>query len=78
MSSLSRDTWKRIQEEAPRFLHMPTRQIVDLLLLFAKRQQIPPHVITRAVDPLCSELGRREVPGYDDPFHPIWNPVVPA
>ena len=78
MTSLSPDTWKRIQDEAPRFLHMPTRQIVDLLILFSQREWIPPHVFTRTVDPLCTELRRREVPGYDDPFHSIWNPMVPA
>jgi hypothetical protein len=68
MTSLSPDTLKRIEEEAPRFLHMPTRQIVDLLLLFAKRQQIPLHVIERTVDPLRAELQRREALGFDDPF----------
>jgi len=57
---------------------MPTRRIVDLLILFSERPQIPLHVITRTVDPLCSELRRREAAGYDDLFHPIWNPVVPA
>ena len=68
MTSLSPDTWKRIQEEAPRFLHMPTRQIVDLLLMFAERQVIPPHVIARTIDPLRAELRRREALGFDDPF----------
>jgi hypothetical protein len=68
MTSLSPDTWKRIQDEAPRFLHMPTRQIVDLLILFSERQQIPPHVIERSVDPLRAELHRRETLGVEDPF----------
>jgi hypothetical protein len=49
MTSLSPDTWKGIREEAPRFLAMPTRQIIDLLLLFAERPQIPPDVIERMV-----------------------------
>jgi hypothetical protein len=68
MTSLSPETWKRIQEEAPHFPHMPSRQIIDLLILFSKRQRIPPDVIERTVDPLRSELRRREALGWDDPF----------
>jgi hypothetical protein len=77
MTSLSPETWKRIQDEAPRFLHLPTRQIVDLLILISERPQIPPHVIERTIDPLRAELHRREVAGWDDPFHPIHDPVQP-
>ena len=77
MTSLTPGTWKRIQEQAPRFLQMPTRQIADLLILFSERQQIPPHVIERTVNPLRTELRRREVAGWDDPFHPIHDPVTP-
>jgi hypothetical protein len=47
---------------------MPTRQLVDLLILFSERQRIPPHAIERTVDPLRSELRRREMQGFDDPF----------
>ena len=68
MTSLSPDTWKRIQDESPRFLHMPTRQIVDLLILFSEREHIPPHVVERTVDPLRRELQRREAQGFDDRF----------
>jgi hypothetical protein len=68
MTSLSPGTWERIENEAPRFLHLPTRQIVDLLLLLTERQQIPPHVIERSVDPLRAELHRRETLGVEDPF----------
>jgi hypothetical protein len=56
---------------------MPTRQIVDLLILISERPQIPPHVIERTIDPLRAELHRREVAGWDDPFHPIHDPVQP-
>jgi hypothetical protein len=77
MTSLSPDTWKRIQEQAPRFLQMPTRQIVDLLICFSERQRIPAHVITRTLDPLRAELRLREVAGWDDPFDPIHDPVTP-
>jgi hypothetical protein len=77
MTSLSPDTWKRIQVKAQRFLHMSSRQLVDILLLFLERPQIPPHVIERTVDPLRAELHRREVAGWDDPFHPIHDPVTP-
>jgi hypothetical protein len=76
MTSLSPDTWKRIQDEAPRFLHMPTRQMVDIVLLFLERDVIPAHVITRTLDPLRAELRRREVAGWDDPFHPVWDSVT--
>jgi hypothetical protein len=47
---------------------MSSRQLVDILLLFLERQTIPPHVVTRTVDPLRDELRRRETQGYDDPF----------
>jgi hypothetical protein len=77
MTSLSPETWKRIQDEAPRFLHLPTRQIVDLLILFSERPQIPLHVMARTVDPLCNELRRRELRGVDDPFDAIHDPVQP-
>jgi hypothetical protein len=77
MTSLTPATWKQIQEQAPRFLHIPTRQLVDLLMLFSERQRIPPHAIERTVDPLRAELCRREVAGWDDPFHPIHDPVTP-
>ena len=76
MTSLSPDTWKRIQDEAPQFLHMPTRQIVDLLILFSERQRIPPYVIERTVDLLRDELRRRELRGFDDPFDSIHDPVT--
>jgi hypothetical protein len=54
--------------EAQRFLHMPTRQLVDLLICFAERQRIPAHAITRTIDHLRAELRRRETQGFDDPF----------
>jgi len=76
MTSLSPDTWKRIQEQAPRFLHMPTGQIVDLLILFSQRERIPPHVVARTVDPLRDELRRRELRGIEDPFDPIHDAVT--
>jgi hypothetical protein len=67
MTSLSPSLRDRV--EAQRFLRMmPTQQIVDLLICFSERHQIPPHVITRTVDPLLAELRRREALGFDDPF----------
>jgi hypothetical protein len=54
--------------ESPRFPHMPTRQLIDLLILFSKRPHIHPLVIERTVDPLRTEVRRREVRGFDDPF----------
>ena len=66
MTSLSPS--QRTQTEEQRLLHMPTRQIVDLLILFSERQRIPLHVVERTLDPLRAELRRRETLGCDDPF----------
>jgi hypothetical protein len=55
---------------------MPTRQIVDLLIIFSARERIPLDVIARTVDPLRDELQRRELRGFDDPFDPINDPVT--
>jgi hypothetical protein len=55
---------------------MPTRQIVDLLIVFSERPQVPPHVVARTVDPLRDELRRRELRGVDDPFNSIHDPVT--
>jgi hypothetical protein len=65
------------EHEAQRFLHMPTRQLVDLVLRFLERPQFSPHARNRTLDPLRAELRRREVAGWDDPFHPIHDPVTP-
>jgi hypothetical protein len=54
--------------EAQRFLHMPSRHLVDLVLRFLERPQFPPHASNRALDPLRAELRRRETQGFDDPF----------
>jgi hypothetical protein len=37
---------------------------------------LPAHAIERTVDPLRAELRRREVAGWDDPFHPVWDSVT--
>jgi hypothetical protein len=66
----------RTQAEAQRFLHLSTRQLVDLVLRFLERPQFSPHASNRALDPLRAELRRREVAGWDDPFHPIHDPVT--
>jgi hypothetical protein len=75
MTSLSPS--QRTHAEAQRFLHLTTKQIVDVLLIFWPRPHVPPDVIERTVDPLRAELHRREVVGWDDPFHPIHDPVTP-
>jgi hypothetical protein len=62
-------TTRTVPEHEPqRFLHMPSRQIIDLLICFSERPHIPPHAIERTVDPLRAELRRRESLGFDDPF----------
>jgi hypothetical protein len=66
----------RTQTEAPRFLHWSSQQLVGILLLLWERPQIPPEVIARTVHPLRAELRRREVAGWNDPFHPIHDPVT--
>jgi hypothetical protein len=54
--------------EAQRFRHLSTRQLVDVLLVFWPRPQIPLHAIERTFDPLRRELRRREARGFDNPF----------
>jgi hypothetical protein len=67
---------QRTQTEAQRFLHLSSRQLIDLVLRFLERRQLPAHAIERTVDPLRAELRRREVAGWDDPFHPVWDSVT--
>ena len=64
------------EREAPRFLHILTREIIDILILFSECHEIPPHVITRTVRPLRDELKRRELRGIDDPFDLIHDSVT--
>jgi hypothetical protein len=57
------------ESETPRFLHLPTRQIIDFMLFVWERElRMPPHAIERTVDPLRAEVRRREARGFDDPF----------
>lgn len=75
MTSLTPSMWQRIQEQTPRLLQMPTRQIVDTLIGFSQHERIPLPVIVRTVAPLRDELRRRELRGIDDPFDSIHDPV---
>ena len=58
-----------------------TRQLVDLLLCFWQREQKSGvnrnDARDRRLDEVRLELHRREVAGWDDPFHPIHDPVTP-
>ncbi len=71
-------TMRTLAEHEPqRFLHMPSRQIINLLICVSERPHIPSDVIERTVDPLRAELRRRELRGVDDPFDSIHDPVTP-
>ena len=59
---------QRTEAEEQRCLHLSTRQLLSILLLFSERQRIPPAVMERTVDPLHDELRRRDARGFDDPF----------
>jgi hypothetical protein len=67
----------RTQAEAPRFLHMPSRQLVGLLLHFWQQGRTPLRQLVDGVEEMRLELRRREVAGWDDPFDPIHDPVTP-
>jgi hypothetical protein len=42
-----------------------------------ERNERRPAIVSRTIEPACAELRRREVAGWDDPFHPIHDPVTP-
>jgi len=67
---------QRTQDEEQRFLHMSSRQLVDLVLRFLERPQFSLHAINRTLDPLRAELRRRETLGCEDPFESPY-PEVP-
>jgi hypothetical protein len=42
-----------------------------------ERDEHRPAIVSRTIEPVRAELQRREVAGWDDPFHPIWDSVTP-
>jgi hypothetical protein len=61
------------------YLTMPTSTLVSLLLSVQASGRLPRDDGRKRVpvSEVRAELRRREVAGWDDPFHPIHDPVTP-
>jgi hypothetical protein len=46
-------------------------------MIMWERDERRPAITRRTIEPVRAELHRREVAGWDDPFHPIHDPVTP-
>jgi hypothetical protein len=56
---------------------VPSRALIAPLMIMLERGECRPTIVSRMIEPVRAELHRREVVGWDDPFHPIHDPVTP-
>jgi hypothetical protein len=55
---------KAILPDLPReYLFMPTKALVEVLMIFWRRGSVPPHAMRRIVNSIRAELRRRELHG---------------
>jgi hypothetical protein len=54
-----------------------SRALIAALLVMWERGECRPLIVRVSIEPVRVELRRREVAGWDDPFHPIHDPVTP-
>jgi hypothetical protein len=59
------------------YANVPSRALIAALMVMWERNERRPAIVSRTIEPACAELRRREVAGWDDPFHPIHDPVTP-
>ena len=63
--------------ETEPYANVSSHALIAALMVMWERDECRPLIVRVSIEPVRAELHRREVAGWDDPFHPIHDPVTP-